>query len=147
MKALGDLLKNFNPEENRYISREFQSFGVHLAEKLNDSRRKALYIKYAKYIPRPVLEEALRFVIDSNAKSKGALFMWKLKELNAFEKYPLPSRTKKKTTAKAPRKKTAHAQDSTSSSTPKTKPPKKTARASSSAASRAQQRLDLPDSA
>lgn len=104
MKALGDLIKNFNPTSHKNVSREFQSFGVYLADKLGDSRRKALYIKYAKHIPRPILEEALRFVIDSNAKSKGALFMWKLKELQVFEKYPLPGRSKKKTgTKKAPK--------------------------------------------
>lgn len=145
MKALADLLKDFNPEENHYISREFQSFGIHLAEKLNDSRRKALYIKYAKYIPRPILEEALRFVVDSNAKSKGALFMWKLKELKVFEKYAIPPRGKKKKPGiPTPRsRRTSPSPDATT-----TKPtPKKTVRRRSSPASPAQQRLDLPDSA
>jgi hypothetical protein len=96
METLGSILEKFNPKEDKYISREFQSFGVHLAEKLGDQRRKALYIKYAKYIPRSILEEALRFVVDSRARSKGALFMWKLKELGAFEKYPIPKATRKK---------------------------------------------------
>jgi hypothetical protein len=95
MVTLGSILEKFNPKEDKYISREFQSFGVHLAEKLGDQRRKALYIKYAKYIPRSILEEALRFVVDSRARSKGALFMWKLKELGAFEKYPIPKATRK----------------------------------------------------
>ncbi|MCX7955646.1 MAG: hypothetical protein N2593_00855, partial [Patescibacteria group bacterium] len=65
---------------------EFQAFGIYLAEKLGEPRKKSLYIKLAKTIPRPILEEALRFVIDSNAKKKGALFMWKLKEMGAFKK-------------------------------------------------------------
>lgn len=86
MKSVGDILKNFNPTTDRYISREYQSFGVHLAEKLQDERHKSLYIKLSKTVPRPVLEQALRFVVDSNAKRKGALFMWKLKELGAFVK-------------------------------------------------------------
>lgn len=85
MQSIRDILKNFNPLEDKYVSREFQSFGVHLAEKLQDTRRKSLYIKLAKIIPRPVLEKALRYVVDSNARKKGALFMWKLKELGAFE--------------------------------------------------------------
>ncbi len=85
MKTIADILKTFNPLEDKYISREYQSFGVHLAEKLQDERRKSLYIKLAKTIPRPVLEEALRFVVDSNARKKGALFMWKLKEIGAFQ--------------------------------------------------------------
>jgi hypothetical protein len=84
MKTIKDILKNFNPLEDKYISREYQSFGVHLAEKLEDERRKGLYIKLAKIIPRPILEQALRFVVDSHARRKGALFMWKLKEMGAF---------------------------------------------------------------
>lgn len=86
MKTIKDILAKFNPLEDKYISREYQSFGVHLAEKLQDERRKGLYIKLAKSIPRPVLEQALRFVVDSRARKKGALFMWKLKELGAFKK-------------------------------------------------------------
>ena len=35
----------------------------------------------AKTMPRAILEKALSFVIDSTAKNKGALFMWKLKQL------------------------------------------------------------------
>jgi hypothetical protein len=86
MHSIKDILKNFNPVEDKYISRDFQTFGIYLAEKLGEPKRKSLYIKLAKTIPRPVLEEALRFVIDSNARKKGALFMWKLKQLNAFDK-------------------------------------------------------------
>ncbi len=84
MQSIKDILKKFNPLEDKYISREYQSFGVHLAQKLGEENRKSLYIKLAKTIPRPVLEEALRYVIDSNARKKAALFMWKLKKLNAF---------------------------------------------------------------
>lgn len=86
MQTIKDILKNFKPTEDKYVSREFQSFGVHLAEKLEDSRRKSLYIKLAKTLPRPVLQEALRFVVDSRARSKGALFMWKLKQLGVIGK-------------------------------------------------------------
>ena len=86
MKTIKDILKKFDPLHDRYISREYQSFGVYLAEKLGEERRKSLYIKLARDIPRPVLEEALRFVIDAHAKRKAALFMWKLKKMNAFQK-------------------------------------------------------------
>lgn len=85
MQSVKDILKRFNPLEDKYLSREYQSFGVYLADKLEDSRRKSLYIKLAKTVPRPLLEEALRYVVDSNARRKGALFMWKLKQLNAFQ--------------------------------------------------------------
>jgi len=84
MDSIKNILKSFNPTEDKYISREFQAFGVHLAETLGDIRHKSLYIKLARDIPRPVLEEALRFVADAQAKKKGALFMWKLKEMGGF---------------------------------------------------------------
>jgi hypothetical protein len=96
MQTIKDILKNFKPTTDKYISREFQSFGVHLAEKLQDERRKSLYIKLAKTLPRPALEEALRFVVDSNARSKGALFMWKLKELGLVGKPKSTNEPKKK---------------------------------------------------
>lgn len=96
MQTIKDILKNFKPTEDKYVSREFQSFGVHLAEKLQDERRISLYIKLAKTLPRPVLEMALRFVVDSNARSKGALFMWKLKELGMIGKPKSTPKPKKK---------------------------------------------------
>jgi hypothetical protein len=88
MNTIQDILDRFDPLEDRYVSHEYQSFGVHLAQKLEDEKRKPLYIKLAKTMPRPLLEAAYRFVIDSKAKKKGALFMWKLKEMGAFEKKP-----------------------------------------------------------
>ncbi len=94
MQSIKDILKKFNPLEDKYISREFQAFGIYLAEKLGETRKKSLYIKLAKAIPRSVLEEALRFVIDSNAKNKPALFMWKLKQLNAFSKKSVKNQSK-----------------------------------------------------
>lgn len=102
MKSIADILSKFNPTEDKYVSREFQTFGVFLAEKLGDMKRKPLYIKYAKEIPRPILEAAYRFVIDSKARNKGALFMWKLKELGVFTKFKLePIKRSKKTAGTA----------------------------------------------
>ena len=87
MQQLKDILKNFDPLKAKYISREFQSYGIYLAEKLNDYKHRSLYIKLAKYVPRAILEKALSFVLLSKAKRKSALFMWKLKQLNVFKKY------------------------------------------------------------
>lgn len=84
MQTVKDILKKFDPLHDKYISREYQSYGVHLSEKLCDTRKKSLYIRLAKNIPRAILDSALRFVIDSNARNKAALFMWKLKQMNAF---------------------------------------------------------------
>jgi hypothetical protein len=94
MDSLKDVLKKFNPTTDKYVSREFQSYGVHLSESLDDYKHKALYIKLSRDIPRPVLEKALSFCIDSNAKNKGALFMWKLRELGVFK----PKKAAKKPT-------------------------------------------------
>ncbi len=86
MQSIKQILKNFDPTKDKYISREYQSFGVYLSQKLEDERHKSMYIKFAKTIPRPVLEQALRFVIDANARKKAALFMWKLREMGGFKK-------------------------------------------------------------
>ncbi|MEK7186115.1 MAG: hypothetical protein AAB675_02015 [Patescibacteria group bacterium] len=85
MKSIGTVLKNFDPLKDKYISREFQSYGVYLAEQLDDYKHKGLYIKLAKTIHRSILEKAFSFAVDSNAKNKGALFMWKLAELRKLE--------------------------------------------------------------
>lgn len=81
MQKIGTILQTFNPLEDKYISREFQAYGVYLSETLDDYKHKALYIRLAKTVPRAILEKALSFVKDSKARSKGRLFMWKLKEL------------------------------------------------------------------
>src|SRR3989344_7629276 len=86
MQKVGDVLVRFNPLEDKYISREFQAYGVYLCEQLNDIKHKSLYIKLAKNVARPLLEKALEFAADANVKRKGALFMWKLKELGAWKK-------------------------------------------------------------
>ncbi|MFA6446358.1 MAG: hypothetical protein WCW14_03895 [Candidatus Paceibacterota bacterium] len=86
MKSIKDILEKFNPAQDKYISRDFQSYGIELSEKLNDYKHRGLYIRLAKNHPRVILDRALSFVVDSNAKNKGALFMWKLKEMGLFKK-------------------------------------------------------------
>ena len=86
MEKVGNVLLRFDPRSGKYISREFQSFGLYLCQKLEDDKHKTLYIRLAKTIPRFLLDEALSFVLDSQAKNKGALFMWKLKELKKKSK-------------------------------------------------------------
>jgi hypothetical protein len=85
VQQIGDILSKFNPVEDKYISREFQSYGIYLAEALDDYKHKALYIRLAKTVPRAILEKALTFTKDANAKSKGRLFMWKMKQLRSTE--------------------------------------------------------------
>lgn len=81
MQSIKSVLDKFNPQTDKYISREFQTFGMHLTETLDDYKHKSLYMKLAKTVHRSILEKALTFAIDSKAKNKGALFMWKLQEL------------------------------------------------------------------
>ena len=80
-QTIGDILATFNPLEDKYISREFQSYGIYLAETLEDYKHKALYIRLAKTVPRAILEKALTFTKDAKARNRGRLFMWKMGQL------------------------------------------------------------------
>lgn len=84
-QSISDILKKFNPLEDKYISREFQSYGIYLSEELADYRHRAIYIRLAKIVPRAILEKALNFVKDSRARSKAKLFMWKVARLRKGE--------------------------------------------------------------
>ncbi len=86
MDSIKVVLKDFNPTTDKYVSREFQTFALHLAEELDDYKHKALYMKLSKTVHRAILEKALAFAVDSMAKNKGALFMWKLTELRKGQK-------------------------------------------------------------
>ena len=86
MQSIKQVLKKFDPVKDKYVSREFQTFGLRLAEELDDYKHRSLYMKLAKTVHRSILEKALSFVSDSKADNKGALFMWKLKELKALSR-------------------------------------------------------------
>ncbi len=82
--SIGDVLKDFKPDKDKYISREFQKYGYDLAKELGDLKNKSLYIKFAKETPRGLLEAARNFVKDAyDVKSPAKLFMWKLSKLKA----------------------------------------------------------------
>jgi len=80
-QRIGQIIKNFDPLRDKYISREFQKYGYDLANELDDLPHKALYIKFAKNYPRVILEKARCFVKDARARNKGRLFMWKLAQI------------------------------------------------------------------
>ncbi len=94
MQSIKTVLTKFNPQTDKYISREFQDFGIRLTEELNDYKHKSLYMKLAKTEHRALLEKALAFVSDSNAYNKGALFMWKLAQLKRGTKGQKPGETR-----------------------------------------------------
>ena len=82
MKKIGDILdtKNFTPDTRN--KHEFQAYGNRLSEEFGDPKHRALYIKLAKEENRALLEQARDFVNrQDHAKTKGRLFMWKLKQL------------------------------------------------------------------
>lgn len=85
MQSIKSVLTKFNPAIDKYVSRDFQTFGLQLAEQLDDYKHRSLYIKLAKTTHRSILERALSFAVDSNARNKGALFMWKLGELRKIK--------------------------------------------------------------
>lgn len=87
MKSLGAILSKINLDDtDKYLSREFQKYGIYLAERLGDMKHKALYIKMAKEEDRKVLDNALSFVLDAKARSRARLFMWKVQSLKKFIK-------------------------------------------------------------
>ena len=87
MQKVGEVLKKFKIEEDKYISREFQQYGYDLAEELGDLKRVSLYIKLAKETPRGFMETARNFIKDAyRVKSKPRLFMWKLAQLKKEKK-------------------------------------------------------------
>lgn len=88
MQKISTILDKFNPVADKYISREFQSYGIYLSEELRDHTHKSLYIKLAKTTNRALIERALSYVKDAKTTTpnKGALFMWKLKQLKDAQK-------------------------------------------------------------
>lgn len=89
MDKLSDLIpKRVDPEEQqRYITQEFQDYGYRLACEMGEEHRKAMYIKLAKTKSRSLLEQARSYVVDyPNAKNKGKLFLWKIKDLESKSK-------------------------------------------------------------
>lgn len=87
MQKIGDIVKKYKLDDtDKYVSREFQKYAYDLAQELGDMPHKSLYMKLAKETPRGLLESARSFVKDAeNARSKGRLFMWKLKQLKQLK--------------------------------------------------------------
>lgn len=87
--------KKLFDNKHKYISTEYQMYGLRLAGKLEDKQRVTMYIKWAKEKPRAILEQAYSFTIDyPNAKDKSKIFMWKVKELENERKNKQNPKTK-----------------------------------------------------
>lgn len=73
-------------DDPKYISQEFQDFAYRLAMALShpdDRKTISMCMRLVKKKPRGHLEQALSFVQDANARNKVALFLWKLKQIEA----------------------------------------------------------------
>lgn len=82
-KILGEIKFKDRPKN---LSKEFQVYGVFLAETLGDTKHYSLYIKLAKELPRTLLEEALNYTKGYySAKSKARVFMWRLQQLKQLK--------------------------------------------------------------
>lgn len=82
MDSFTDILQTIKERKPRK-QHEFQTFGLMLAEKLKDTKRISMYIKFAKELPRERLNQALRLALDAKERRGrlGDLFLWHLKEL------------------------------------------------------------------
>ena len=78
-----DILWKYDLDETkqRRISREFQDYAYRLAVALDDTAHTAIYMRMVKNTPREIIEKAKSFVMDSNARSKAKMFMWKIKNI------------------------------------------------------------------
>ena len=88
MQKISDIVGKYKlDDKNKTVSREFQLYAYDLAVELGDLAHKSLYMRLAKNTPRGLMESARSFVKDAtNARSKGKLFMWKLKQLKEGKK-------------------------------------------------------------
>lgn len=84
MKQLGKIISETKFKNRpKNLSKEFQVYGVYLAESLEDTNHYSLYIKLAKEVNRGILEEALNYTKGYySARNKAKVFMWRLKQIN-----------------------------------------------------------------
>lgn len=81
------ILDKYELDESKQkrISREWQDYAYRLAVALDDTAHTAIYMRVVKNTPRDLVEKAKSFVMDAGARSKGKMFMWKLKQLKDEE--------------------------------------------------------------
>ncbi len=72
---------NEKGDQFRGTAHEFQDYAYRLASDLRDLQHLNIYMKLAKSYPRYILEEIYSYVADVNSQQKGALFMWRLKQV------------------------------------------------------------------
>lgn len=85
--SMTSILDKYELDESKQkrISREWQDYAYRLAVALDDTAHTAIYMRIVKNTPRDLVEKAKSFVMDAGARSKGKMFMWKLKQLKDGE--------------------------------------------------------------
>lgn len=86
MKSINQISLSLNVKKDNRNKYEFQAYGNRLAEELNDTTKRSLYIKLAKSTDRNLLESARLFAHGNPGNSKAKSFMWKLNELKNIKK-------------------------------------------------------------
>ncbi|MCP4417757.1 MAG: hypothetical protein GY805_14125, partial [Chloroflexi bacterium] len=85
MEQIRELIKSKQLIKGSAVPRmkyEFQAYGQRLARDMGELAKESLYMKLAKEVDRSLLEQAREHVLGSdNVRNRGALFMYKLKQL------------------------------------------------------------------
>lgn len=82
MKHIKDIIDTRVFVGNKRNKYEYQAYGNRLAEELNDTNKRSLYIKLAKNENRSFLEQARECALAAEkVTAKGKIFMWKLSRL------------------------------------------------------------------
>src|SRR3989344_7956075 len=81
--SMTNILDKYELDETKQkrISREWQDYAYRLAVALDDTAHTPIYMRIVKSNPRELIEKAKSFVMDAGARSKGKMFMWKLKQI------------------------------------------------------------------
>ncbi len=82
MRSIAEILRKRSFAADYRNKYEFQAYGNRLAEELNDTKHRSLYIKMARDENRNLLEAARLYALGAEkVAEKGRLFMWKLSQL------------------------------------------------------------------
>ena len=68
-------------EKNRYVSTPEQLRALQLCRELDDPEHKIYYLSLCKRLKPEIIDAAISFVSDAQARSKAKLFMWQVKQL------------------------------------------------------------------
>lgn len=82
MKKISEIIRDRSLLSDFRNKHEYQAYGNRLAEELNDTKHRSLYIKLAKNENRNLLETARIHALGAEKITyKGKIFMWKLNNL------------------------------------------------------------------